>query len=692
VKAAGGDTLAAAVPVNGADTFTTRFGMCGIAGLVPREQMEIERLRGRVRAMTEALVHRGPDDHGEYICSSVGLGMRRLSIIDRAHGQQPMTTEDGRLVLVFNGEIYNYRDLRKNLENEGCRFRTDSDTEVVLRILERHGAEGMLDLEGMFAYALWNNHTRQLILARDWLGQKSLYWVETPEGLAFASEIKALLTLPGVARRLDVETLSHYMSLRYLPGEQTFFEGIQKLPAAHEMRIADGRRTLREVWSPSYEPKHALTEAEIVDGLDELLATVVQQHLMSEVPLGAFLSGGIDSSLVVRYASRALKEPLATFAIGVHDEGQSELPWARQVAGICATNHTETIVEPDLALLTPRMVAALDEPVDPFGAGVYVVSEVARRHVTVALGGDGGDELFAGYDRYKGQRLAEIYSSVPRALRHKLLRPLFNAIPDSFGYNSITAKLRWIDKMADSSGPERFADSLAHLRFPHSLKTELFTASRWRALEDDASERLIRRYFDDGSASAFIDQMLNVDCRTRLTENQLPTVDRMSMAHSLELRSPFLDRRVAEFAMRIPAALKLKRGRIKYVTRELAARYLPDSIVNRPKKGFGFPLALWLRGPLRELMQRTIDESRFVDAGIFRREVLQRLQDEHVAGRVDHNYRLWMIFNLEVFWRQQIDGEHAADLEGWIHESRGVRDGASSKSNSISPPSPTAIP
>ena len=621
--------------------------------------------------MCDDLVHRGPDDCGYFVTERVGLGMRRLSIIDRAHGQQPMATDDGRFVLVFNGEIYNYRSLRRMLEARGVRFTTDSDTEVVLRILEHDGPDGVRKLEGMFCYALWDTRTRELRLARDWLGQKSLYWTETPEGFAFASEIKALLTLPGVVRELDTTTLSHYMSLRYLPGDATFFRGIQKLPAAHEMLIAaDGRRSLRELWRPAYEPKHSLTETRIIDRLDELLSEVVEEHLMSEVPLGCFLSGGIDSSLVVRYASRALRQPLSTYAIGVHDEGQNELPWARQVAEICKTRHTETIVEPDLAALTPRMVAALDEPVDPFGAGVYIVSEVARRHVTVALGGDGGDELFAGYDRYKGQRLAEVYSAVPGPLRHGLLRPLIRAIPDSFGYNSITAKLRWIDKMADSKGFERYADSVAHLRFPQGMKAELFAPGPWASLERDSSEQLIGKLFGDGSASDFVDRMLHVDCSTRLTENQLPIVDHMSMAHSLELRSPFLDRRVAEFAMRIPSELKLKNGRIKYVTRELAARYFPDRIVNRPKKGFGFPLALWLRGPLRTLMQRTIDESRFVSAGLFRHEALQRMQDEHSGGKVDHNYRLWMIFNLEVFWRHYFDGEPVSSLEEWVRAAR----------------------
>ena len=276
----------------------------------------------------------------------------------------------------------------------------------------------------MFCFAVWDARERELTLARDWLGQKSLFWVETPEGFAFASEIKALLTLPGVRREFDLTALSHYMSLRCLPGDDTLFAGIHKLPAAHVMKVSARGRTLQQLWRPSYEPRFALREGQLIDRLDELLSTVVQQHLMSEVPLGAFLSGGIDSSLVTWYASRGLREPLNTFAVGITDKSQSELPWARQVADLCGTRHVETLVQPDLAMLPPRMAAALEEPVDPFGAAVYIVSEVARRHVTVALGGDGGDELFAGYDHYRGQQLAELYAHVPAVLRHKLLRPL----------------------------------------------------------------------------------------------------------------------------------------------------------------------------------------------------------------------------------------------------------------------------
>jgi asparagine synthase (glutamine-hydrolysing) len=392
---------------------------------------------------------------------------------------------------------------------------------------------------------------------------------------------------------------------------------------------------------------------------------------MSEVPLGSFLSGGIDSSLVVAFASRALDCPLTTFAIGVDESSQSELPWARVVAGRYGTRHIEETVSPDLAELTPRMVASLEEPVDPFGAAVYLVSGIARRHVTVALGGDGGDELFAGYDRYKGQELAEMYAHLPRALRHGLLRPLVRRLPDSFGYNSLTAKIRWLDEMADSSGFERYANSAAYLRFPQAAKRRLFTDSAWSQASSVVSEELLRQYFEDGCAEQTLDRMLHVDAMTRLSDNQLPITDRMSMAHSLELRSPFVDRRVAEFAMRIPAAMKLKHRRLKYVTRRLAERYLPRALVHRPKKGFGFPLALWLRGPLQPMIQRTIDDSRLAEAGLLRREEMQRMHDEHASGRVDHNYRLWMVFNLEVFWRHFVDREPVGRVEEWVARARG---------------------
>jgi asparagine synthase (glutamine-hydrolysing) len=643
--------------------------MCGIAGIVPARDLDPAQLERWVRRMCESMVHRGPDDEGVFIAPDIGIGVRRLAIIDIQNGRQPMYSADGRHAIVFNGEIYNFVALRDELQRRGCRFATNCDTEVVLRLFEVEGIDGLQRLEGMFSLAVWDQTKKRLTIARDWLGQKSIYWARCQFGWAFASEIKALLVLPGVQRRMDLAALSHYMSLRYLPGERTFFDGIHKLPAAHALEVTRSGAEATLLWAPRYEPKVAGDEAALLDELDSLLCKVVGEHLMSDVPLGAFLSGGIDSSLLVAYAARASKEPLRTFSIGVDEESQSELPWARIVAERYETRHFETMQNADLAALTPRMVAALEEPVDPFACGVYVVSRAAAKHVKVAIGGDGGDELFAGYDRYKGQQLAEVYSHVPRLVRHKLLRPALRRFPDTFGYNSFASKLRWLDETADFAGFERYAHSAAILRFTHARKQALFTHSAWARIGTDMSERLLEQYFSDGSASAFVDRMLHADCMTRLSDGQLPITDKMSMANSLELRSPFLDRRVAEFAMRIPTQLKLKKGRAKYVTRKLAERYLPQQLVYRRKQGFGFPLALWLRGRLRPLLRRVIEESRLADAGVFRSDEMMRLAQEHWSGESDHNYRLWMLFNLEMFWRHYIDGASVDELEEWITSS-----------------------
>jgi asparagine synthase (glutamine-hydrolysing) len=640
--------------------------MCGIVGIVPRVPGDPAALSDLVRRMAAAITHRGPDDEGFFVTERVALGVRRLSIIDVKGGHQPMATPDGSKVIVFNGEIYNFRELREELTRGGRAFRTASDTEVVLQALDAWGPEGIRRLEGMFAFALWDERTGLLTLARDWLGQKSIYCAETGLGWIFASEIKALLALDLLPRRVNFEALSHYMSLRYLPGESTLFVGISKVPAAHRVEAGPGGRTMHRYWKPSYEPKLRGSEAEVLEGLDAVMRAVVPGHLISEVPLGAFLSGGIDSSLVVAYASQVAGEPVRTFSIGVDEASQSELPWARKVAERYRTRHFEKVIAPDLARLAPEMTAALEEPVDPFAAGVYIVSQITSEQVTVALGGDGGDELFAGYDRYLGQQLAEAFSGLPGPVRRKLLRPLFRMVPESFGYKSLATKLRWLDEMAEKDGVARYAESAAFLRFPHALKARLFAPRLWGDLERRESERMLEEFFLDGSARAFVDRMLHADCSTRLSDHQLPIVDRMSMAHSLEVRNPFLDHRVAEYAMRIPAAWKMKGRRIKYITRKLGERYLPRDLLYRKKQGFGFPLALWIRGDLRGLMRRTVEESHLAAEGIFRREEMRRLLDEHLGGSVDHNFRLWMIFNLELWFRHYMEGDSVMLLQEWV--------------------------
>lgn len=620
--------------------------------------------------MADTLVHRGPDDEGFFVTPEIALGVRRLSIIDVEGGHQPILTTDRSKVIAFNGEIYNYTTLRDELIGKGNSFSTTCDTEVALQAFETWGAAGIRRLEGMFGLAIWEEDTKTLTLARDWMGQKSLYFAETGIGWAFASEIKALLALEGVPRKLDLQALSHYMSMRYLPSRHTLFAGISKVPPAHRVEVTGSERRFERYWKPTYISKWTGSETALLEELDSVLERVVGEHLISEVPLGAFLSGGIDSSLVVAYASRVTAGPVRTFSVGVGEDSQSELPWARRVAEQYSTRHFETIVEPDLAKLAPTMVASMEEPVDPFAAGVYVVSQVAAEHVTVCLGGDGGDELFAGYDRYIGQELAELYAHLPSSIRRRILRPLLRLVPESFGYKSFATRLRWLDRMAELKGFERYAGSAAFLRFPHGMKAELFEEPVWRGLESQRSEQLLEEFFENGSADAFIDKMLHADCMTRLADHQLPIVDHMSMAHSLEVRSPFLDRRVAEFAMRIPANWKMKSRRIKYVTRKLGERYLPHDLLYRKKQGFGFPLALWFRSQLRPLIERTVEESHLAEAGILRREGMHQLVTDHVSGRVDHNYRLWMLFNMELFYRHYIESIPVEELEAWVERAR----------------------
>ena len=644
--------------------------MCGIAGIVPKAAADPERLDSLVRRMTAALVHRGPDDKGHFVNPHVALGMRRLSIQDVEHGQQPMRTQDGNKTIVYNGEIYNHLHVRRDLEALGDSFETHCDTETVLHVFDRWGAEGIKRLEGMFGFAIWDENRRVLTLARDWFGQKSIYHAETADMWVFASEIKALLVLEEIRREMDLEALSDYLSTRHLPADRTFFKGIRKIPPAHWAEISANERKFHRYWKPAYEPKWTGSETEVLDGLDDILKTVVSEHLISDVPLGAFLSGGIDSSTVVACGALASPDPLRTFSVGVHESSQSELPWARMVVEQYKTRHFEEIVEPDLAGLAPLMVSFMEEPVDPFAAGVYVASGVAAKHVKVCLGGDGGDELFAGYDRYVGQNLAERYSTIPAAARRQVLRPLLRLMPESFGYKSFATKLRWLDRMAELEGVERYAESAGFLRFPHSLKASLFQEDVWSRLKPQHSEDILKDLFADGSAEAFIDQMLHADCMTRLSEHSLPIVDKMSMAHSLEVRCPFLDRRFAEYVMRIPTAWKLRGGRIKYMARALSKRYLPKALVDRKKQGFGFPLALWFRTGLRSLIEEMAENSHLARDGIFRREEMQRLVREHVDGNIDHNYRLWLLFAMELFYRHWIESETVDELNEWVSEHR----------------------
>ncbi|MGH7820077.1 MAG: asparagine synthase (glutamine-hydrolyzing) [Candidatus Binatia bacterium] len=645
--------------------------MCGICGFVPLSPEDPAAVLRRLQAMNGTLVHRGPDDEGYYSDPHAGLAMRRLSIIDLAGGRQPMENEDGRLRIVFNGEIYNYRELRERLVAAGHRFRTQSDTETVLHGFEEHGEDIVRRLEGMFAFAVWDLRDRRLFLARDWLGQKPLYYARLRDGFHFSSEPKTFLAIPEFRRSLDVVSLSHFLTLRSLPGDGTLLEGLHKLPAATRGWLEGGELRLDRYWKLVYGPKHPGRASVILDELDEVLGGAVRSHMVADVPIGGFLSGGIDSSTVCAMMANAASGPVHTFSIGVEDEDFDERPFARMVAARYRTNHHEEVVAPDLVAMLPRMIHFMDEPVDPFAAGVYMVSSAAAKHAKVALGGDGGDEMFGGYDRYLGQSLLEIYAALPRFLRNRILGPLLRRFPETFAYKSFAQKLKWIDRISDIGDPaERYAYSAGYLRFPHERKERLFAPGLWARLRQLDSEEVVADLFRERSADALLDRVLYADVETRLAEHLLPTVDRMSMAHSLEVRSPYLDRSVAEFAARMPPSMKVRRLRLKYALRRLSARYLPRRLVVRRKQGFGFPLAHWFRVELRGFLHAAFADSALVEDGVLRRDGIVDLLDEHGRMAMDHNYRIWLLLNLELWYRIAVRGQSVPEVEEFVARRR----------------------
>jgi asparagine synthase (glutamine-hydrolysing) len=626
--------------------------------------------------MADSIRHRGPDDEGCYLDGPIGLASRRLSIIDLDHGRQPIANEDETVWIVFNGEIYNYPELRADLLERGHTFRTHTDTEVIVHLWEEYGRAAVARLRGMFAFALWDTRTRELLLARDPLGQKPLYYAEVTEqggpALLFGSEIKALLVDPALRPQLNSRALHHYISLRYIPAADTLFAGINKLPAAHTLLFRDGQIDIQPYWELTYEPKWQGSEAELVRRLRDLLLETVEAHLLSDVPLGAFLSGGIDSSLIAAMMATLAPDPISTFSIGVPEKDFSELPYARLVAERYGTRHYEAIVSPNLVADLPRMIWHMDEPVDPFAFGVFAVAQLASQHVKVVLGGDGGDEIFAGYDRYFGNQIIDYYLLVPTALRRHVIGPMVARLPDNFSYNNRVQKLRWLVAMSETGADERYARSASHLRFSHAQKEALYTPALWGELGGLNSLDELLRYFNAANAREMVDKMLFTDVKTRLADHLLMIGDRMTMAHSVEGRSPYVDKRVVEFAARLPSNLKLRGRKLKHIQREVARPYLPETLVTRPKQGFGFPLAYWFKGPLRPLMQELIASSRLAEAGLFRGAAMADLLDEHAAGRVDHNYRLWLLLNIELWLRMFMDGMSQDDLNGYLQERVGA--------------------
>ena len=634
--------------------------MCGIAGVTGPGRREA------IPKMTDALVHRGPDDSGYYVDDHIAIGQRRLSIIDLSSGKQPISNESGTMQLVCNGEIYNSPELRRELEQKGHRFKTHTDVEVILHLYEDHGPDCVKFLRGMFAFAVWDSEHKRLFLARDHLGQKPLFFFHQQGRFGFASEVKSLLASELVPREIDLDGLWHYLSLRFMPDQYSLFRGIHKLPAATSLLFENGEITTARYWDVDFRDKIRASEQEITDRLDELLLDTVRDHLLSDVRVGAFLSGGIDSGTVASMMAKLSDDPIPSFSIGTREEEFNELPHARIVSSKYGMEAHEQVVDPDLVNAIPAMIYHMDEPADPFGFGVYLVSQLASQHVKVVLGGDGGDENFAGYDRFVGQRLVDYYCVLPKWFRQGLVKKVTDRIPESFGYKSLAQKAAWVNEMSLFSGGDRYAQSLGVLRFTHESKEALFTQSAKNRIGDYSSTEKVLRFFDADNAEHVVDKMLYTDLMTRIPDHLLMIGDRMTMAHSLEGRAPLIDYRVTEFAAQIPADLKLNGNKLKYILRKVASRYLPEEITKLKKQGFRFPLGIWFRTDLKDMLRSLFSQSRFVELGIFEKDYIDMLLEEHIAGHVDHNYRIWLLLNLEIWYRLFFEGETIESMRAFI--------------------------
>ena len=628
--------------------------MCGIAGFADgtfsgRSGQTPQRLDAEfnlVHRMCDVIRHRGPDDEGIHVEPGLGLGMRRLSIIDLAGGRQPIHNEAQTIWVVFNGEIYNYRELRGQLESLGHRFYTSSDTETIVHAYEEWGEGAFARLRGMFGIALWDEPARTLLLARDRAGQKPVHYTERGGRLYFGSEIKSLLAAGAVDPALNLAALDHYLAFLYTPRDASIFQGVSKLPPGHFLRWRDGRAQISQYWQVDARETFAGSEAEACEALREVLQDAVGSHLVSDVPLGAFLSGGVDSSAVVGMMARASSRPVQTFSIGFDDPAFDELEHARTVATHFGTDHHEFVVRPDGLSILDQLIGHFDEPfADSSAIPTWYVSEIARRHVTVVLSGDGGDELFGGYDRYLPHpRVAQFDRLAVPGLRAAAALAWPMLPHGAKGKNF----LRHVAK--DAAG--RYLDSIA--MFQPDERAALYAPGVRAAVSAD-SEATLARHFPRFDGLPHDSRMMRFDFETYLPEDVLTKVDRMSMAHSIETRVPLLDNRVIDFAATLPARFKIRDGRRKHILKEALRPMLPAGILDRKKQGFGIPLGTWFRGGLTGLFSDVLDAPRTRQRGYFEPVFVSRLLKEHLAGERDHTLRLWQLLVFELWHRQYLD-------------------------------------
>ncbi len=628
--------------------------MCGITGFISKDRnAPSEERTALLDRMCASITYRGPDEQGMLVRDRAALGMRRLSIIDVKTGQQPRFSDDGHLAIVYNGEIYNFRELRKELESLGHKFRTNSDTEVIVNAFEEFGTDCLKRLRGMFAFAIWNFRDETLFVARDRVGKKPLFYTVTENGsFVFGSELKTLLVHGEFKREIDLAALDAYLTFGYVPEENCILKNVHKLQPGHFLILKGGQVATEKYWDFDYaEPQNIKAEGEYVEILREKIRESVKIRLISEVPLGAFLSGGVDSSTIVAMMSKCSDAPVKTFSIGFKEDSFDELKYARIAAKHFGTDHHEFVVTPDLFDLVDEIVWHFDEPFsDPSSLPTYMLSKMAREHVTVVLSGDGGDELFAGYGRYVINEKRSGFAKLPRLVRQGMLRSISKMLPHgargkNYLYNiSLDSTDRYIDSVSCFNGPRK-----------GSLYSDNFMArlnGRFGKTEDD-----FRTFAESVSTGNAIDKLLYLDSKTYLPGDILTKVDRMTMANSLEARVPLLDHELIELVVGIPSHLKMKGLETKHILKKAMEGIVPNEILYREKQGFGVPIREWINVQLRDRIVGDLSDKRTLERGFFNVGYIQTLLKEHSAGRRDHSHSLWVLWMFELWQRKYIDNQ-----------------------------------
>ncbi|MGD9587796.1 MAG: asparagine synthase (glutamine-hydrolyzing) [Pyrinomonadaceae bacterium] len=626
--------------------------MCGITGFITHDrEASVEAREDLLDRMCRSIEYRGPDEQGTLVRGRAALGMRRLSIIDIRTGQQPIFNEDESRAIVFNGEIYNFQELRPELEAAGHKFKTNSDTEVILHAFEEFGEECVKRLRGMFAFAIWDFRDQSLFLARDRAGKKPLFYTRTPQGdFVFGSELKTLLVHGQTPREVDLSALDAYLTFGYVPEEFCILNGVEKMQPGHWLKFADGSITTKQYWDFELgNPDPGPDENEWAEMVRAKITDAVRARLISEVPLGAFLSGGIDSSTVVGVMSELSDRPVKTFSIGFEEDSFDELKFARLASKRFGTDHHEFIVTPDLFDVLDKIVKHFDEPfADQSSLPTFMLSKMAREHVTVVLSGDGGDELFGGYSRYLIERSRDRFSAIPRAIRSGLMRPIGRILPHgTIGKNFI---------YNISLDPvERYLDSVSS--FNQARRSQLYTGDLKVAMNGSgsAAASIFEELSKKGPQGDPLARLLYLDCKTYLPGDILTKVDRMTMASSLEARVPLLDHELIDLVTRIPSDLKLKGSDPKYILKKAMKGLVPDEILYREKQGFGVPVGEWINRQLRSRIDEDLSNRRTIERGYFDPAYLKILRKEHADGRRDHSNSLWVLWMLELWFRAYID-------------------------------------